>query len=480
MKPQDIFDRNDEWALLDTHARNGQARLGIVTGRRRVGKTFLLRRLADRHAGLFISCFVEEREPSLKRFADSLGRHHGIRLGMPPDWVAAFEQACFGPLAVPLLVVDEFPYLVEHSPEIESVLQHVVDRSRDQSETGGGTRIVIAGSSLAVMDDLLGGKKPLRGRADLQMNLQPFDFRTAAEFWNVEQPSVAFRCHAVLGGSPGYRRLAPDLPKTVSGFGGWVTQAILNPAAALYREDTYLLGEDRRLADRSVYSSILRAIAEGDHRPSRIAGKVGRAQTSLTHPFGVLSTAGFISNNEGLLSGRDPLYQTKDEILTFLYACVEPWRSLIDDGRSVDAWEIAQDTWNAQVLGPHLEVLGREWSARFASPKTLDGKPGIVGRGELSDAKDRVMKEVDVLILRPGQKPGRSAAVQCIGEAKLTADVDALFHLDRCADLLEQRGNTRPAKLLIFFETATKALRAESAKRGNVELIDLDRLYNGA
>ena len=475
MKPSDLFDRVDEWSVLDRHVREGRARLGIVTGRRRVGKTFLLRRLAERHKGLFVPSLIEEREPALRRFSDALGRHHGLVLGPAPDWSSALEQVTRGPLAVPLLVIDELPYLLEHSPEIESAIQHVIDESRDNR----GTRIILAGSSLAIMDGLLGGGRPLRGRADLHLNLQPFDFRVAGAFWGIADPAVAFRVHAVLGGSPGYRVLAPPPPARMGGFDRWVIEGVLNPAAALYREDSYLLGEDRRLAERSIYSSILRSIAEGDHRPSRIAGRVGRSQTSLSHAFGVLTEAGFLANEQGLLSGRDPLYQLTDPVITFLHSCVDPWRGLADDGRRAEAWTAGAPAWSSQVLGPHLEQLARVWAARFASPPTLGGPHGFVGRAELADRAERVAREVDVAVLEAGQQPSRTARVLAIGEAKLTADVDALAHLDRCADLLEQRSGARPLRLLVFHETATAGLRAAVRRRPEVELVSLERLYRG-
>lgn len=473
MKPADIFDRDREWAELERHVTSGRALLGIVTGRRRVGKTFLLRRLAREHKGLLISCLQEERAPALRRFADELGGYHGIALGAPADWAAAIAQATTGPLAVPLLIIDEFPYLVEHSPELESVLQHAVDRGRDDA----GTRIILAGSSLAVMGGLLDGNRPLRGRADLQLRLEPFDYRTSASFWGISDPALAFRVHAIVGGSPGYRPLLPNDPTSAATFDTWVTKSVLNPASALYHEDSYLLAEDRRLNDRTVYSSILRAVAEGDHRPSRIGGRLGRPQTSLSHALGVLGSAGFLHNDTGLLSGRDPLYRIADEIIGFIRSCVDPWRPLIDEGRSSDAWALAAPRWSAGVLGPHLELLARTWARRFAAAETLGGPPGLVGRADVPDAAGRVTRELDLVVLRPGSRPGTDAQVQAIGEVKLQADVDAAAHLDRCVELLQQRGHGRPDRMLIIAESFSPAVVELARRRADLSLVSLADLY---
>ena len=73
----------------------------------------------------------------------------------------------------------------------------------------------------------------------------------------------------------------------------------------------------------------------------------------------MLTAAGFLVNDAGLLSGRDPLYRLSDEMVLFLRACVDPWRGLIDEQRRSDAWRFAQPSWHAGVLGPHLERIAR-------------------------------------------------------------------------------------------------------------------------
>ena len=473
MKPGDVFARDEEWAELERHATIGEARLGIVTGRRRVGKTYLLRRLSEQFGGLFHTCLQEERLPSLRHFSDSLGAFHGIQLGTPVDWSAAISQATRGPLAVPVLIIDEFPYLLEHSPELESVLQHAIDASRENR----GTRIILAGSSLAVMGGLLDGQRPLRGRADLQLRLEPFNFRTAAAFWGVASPSVAFRLHAVLGGSPGYRALVPDFPPDRASFDGWIERTLLNPASALYHEDDYLLAEDRRVGDRAVYASILRAVAAGEHRPSRIAGRIGRPQTSLSHLFGVLGGAGFLHNDAGMLSAKDPLYRLSDEIIQFTRACVDPWRDLIEEQRRPDAWRFAQPTWKAGVLGPHLERIARVWVHRFASPDLLGGTPGLVGRAEIPDPVAKVSREVDLIVLEPGSRPGADAQVLCLGEVKLHADIDAIGQLDRAADLIAARGHGRASRLLLIAESFSPGVVQIAGARPDLQLVSLNDLY---
>ncbi len=63
--PDDLFDREQEWRDLDTFVSSNQPglRVGIVYGRRRTGKSYLIRRLARN--GLYVQALEEEKAPAL-------------------------------------------------------------------------------------------------------------------------------------------------------------------------------------------------------------------------------------------------------------------------------------------------------------------------------------------------------------------------------------------------------------------------------
>ncbi|GAA5058971.1 AAA family ATPase [Nocardia callitridis] len=103
-----------------------------------------------------------------------------------------------------LVVIDEFPYLVKAAPELASVMQREVDRYQTEPNN---IRMLLCGSAMSVMGGLLTSNAPLRGRAQLELVVQPFGYREAARFWEVAaDPALALRLHTVLGGTPAYRR----------------------------------------------------------------------------------------------------------------------------------------------------------------------------------------------------------------------------------------------------------------------------------
>lgn len=59
---------------------------------------------------------------------------------------------------------------------------------------------------MSVMGGLLAGSAPLRGRASLELVMQPFGYRDAARFWGADHPRLAALLHAIVSGTPAYRR----------------------------------------------------------------------------------------------------------------------------------------------------------------------------------------------------------------------------------------------------------------------------------
>ena len=124
-----------------------------------------------------------------------------------PGWEDALRYflalASQGPVP---LIIDEFPYLVKPNPALPSLLRREIDSRGRSQGSGSHARILLCGSAVSVMGGLLAGNAPLRGRAGLEMVIKPFGYRDAARFWGVTDPGLAVRLHAIVGGTPAYRR----------------------------------------------------------------------------------------------------------------------------------------------------------------------------------------------------------------------------------------------------------------------------------
>lgn len=237
--------------------------------------------------------------------------------------------------------------------------------------------------------------------------------------------------------------------------------------------------------ERSLYHSILEAVARGAHTPSAISARVGRPVTSPAHALGVLQSAGFLRRREDVLRRRRPVLEISDPIVRFSDLVIDPYRPAYEDRRGRQALGHAAATVRSQIYGPVFEQVCREWVARYAAPESLGGSAGHVGTTVVNDPRGRAQHEVDVIALpvdQALQEPG--ARILAFGEAKdsdvprPTAD---LHRLEKIRDLLIERGyRAEGARLLVFGRSGfDKGLTGQASHRSDVELVDLERLRSG-
>jgi uncharacterized protein len=486
-RPDDLFDRVLEWEDLAGFATaDGKGlRVAVVHGRRRQGKSYLLRRLAAATDGFYYQALEEEAPPALERLGGALGAWLGVpgrRLALA-DWAGAVDvlaELHRDATAPAVAVIDELPYLLDRAPELSSLLQRAADASRDHPQ--GAVRLVLCGSALSVMTGLLSGQRALRGRVACTLRVDPFDFREAASYWGVAGNwPVALRLHAIVGGTPGYRDLLGlDPPGDVEDFGRWLAAGVCNPASALFREDDYLLAEERGLTDRALYHSVLSAVAAGNLSETKMAAALGRDRQALAWPLGVLLDAGFVVRDDDALRQRRPSYRIAEPIVRFHHVVTRPDLARFEERRAVEAWADAQQRFSTHVLGPHFEDLARLWTMRYASEDTAGGRLVRVGATQLNDPAGRSQIEIDVVGIRAGD----SATVGLLGEAKSgseQAGIAVLARLERARDLLATRAAVVPGvKLAVFSASGFDRTLLDAARRRNdVELVDLERLYTG-
>jgi AAA+ ATPase superfamily predicted ATPase len=483
-KPGEIFDRDREWRALADFAADPrpEATLGIVSGRRRQGKTYLLRSIARVAGGFFFEAAEATEAESLRMFGAALARHAGLPGDLPflrwddaLTYLLGLDAAAAGPV-----VIDEFPYLVKASPQLPSLLKRELD-ARGPSQPGGRPiRLLLCGSAMSVMGSLLAGGAPLRGRAGLEMIVQPFGYRDAATFWGVTDARLAVLLHAIVGGTPAYRRqfVRDDAPDGPADFDHWVVRAVLNPDRPLLREARYLLAAETDVRDPAVYHSVLAAVAGGNRRWGGIAGYVGRKGTEIAHPLHVLEDCGLVVREEDCFRSGRAQYRIAEPLIGFYEAIMRPRWADLEQGLGAAVWQDSSARFLAGIVGPHFEQLCRDFARQHG--REAFGQPvGEVGHGTVADPANRTQIEIDVAVLGPAQ-PGVRRQVVSIGEAKW-GDVMGLRHLDRlrrARALLEAKGFDTSQTVLACYAGSgwDAALRAEAALH-RVMLVDPGQLY---
>jgi DNA-binding MarR family transcriptional regulator len=495
-KPADVFDRDEEWADLAEFVSSPMPglRIAVVYGRRRQGKSYLLRRLADAVGGLYHLATEQAEAVSLRRFGDSLAAWAGLSPGAFGfgGWEQALGTAVEVMLrapsrpAPPLLVIDEFPYLAQETPGLPSILQALYDRLGPAGGAGGAPlRLILCGSAISVMSDLLSGTKALRGRGALELRVRPFGYRPVRGYWGIENPATAFAHHAVIGGTPGYRELVPDpdVPEDPSQIGEWLVRNVMRPSMPLFDEARRVVHEDPRIRDTATYSSVLAVVAAGESSPTKIGGLLGRPATSLAHQLGMLAAAGFIDRRHDLLLERRPVITVTDQLVRMHQLVIEPFLADLEAGRARRVWAESKHTVDSKIFGPHFEALAAEWVARYAYDEA-GLAAGPVGQTVIACREHRTGHEIDVLALARGCRPRTPGApIAFLGEAKYRDRKPGLAELSRLEHvraLLAADGHDASAAKFGLFSAAgfTGEVVAEAARsRGRILLAGLGTLY---
>ncbi|GIH68337.1 ATPase AAA [Sphaerimonospora thailandensis] len=483
-KPAGMFDRDREWSMLVKFAADEQpgATLGVVSGRRRQGKSFLLESLCQELGGFYFSAQEATDAESLAAIGAALTRHL--------DPVVPFAPASWSTVVDVLLrigrdrpvpvVIDEFPYLARSNPALPSIIQGAY-APRRMERTESRARLLLCGSAMSFMGGLLSGNAPLRGRASLDLPVDTLDYRLAARFWGLTDPRLALLVHAVVGGTPAYRTemIRYDAPRVLDDFDDWVIRAILSPGSPMFLEARYLLAEEPDLRDSALYHSVLGAIAEGNSGRGGIAGYVGRKSNELSHPLTVLEDAGLITREIDAFRGNRTDFRIREPLLTFYHAMMRPfWPQLMRANATDRIWQRAKHRFIGNVVGPHFERICRDWTLHFAEDRFGDW-PVQVTAGTVNDPANRTTHEVDVVAV--GHADAGRPPLLAIGEVKWgeTMGTGHLDRLRRIRDLVNRNDkyDTSQMRLVCFSGSGFSEDLVRLSGQGEVDLVGLDDLY---
>ncbi len=244
----------------------GPGQFVMLYGRRRVGKTALLRRWVEQ-SGQPFTYWVAEKDPAplqRRKFFGALLASLGTELPVPAfaSWAELWRSvAQLTATRRHVIVLDELPYAAESDPAMLSALQHAWDALFQQSQVV----IVICGSHVRSMELLLGRQSPLFGRMTGQWYLQPLGFGALRQFLPTWSPEEQVAAYAIVGGIPAY--LAWLNPR--HGLTSNIKQVMLAPGSLVLAEATFLLQDEVR--EPRPYLAVLQAIGNGNHTLKEIA-----------------------------------------------------------------------------------------------------------------------------------------------------------------------------------------------------------------
>ena len=391
---ENFFGRARELQVLDAAHGAAESAFIPIYGRRRVGKTELIRRFLHRRpAAIYVT---GQRVPGklmlqelMKVAAEVLAAPLLAQL-RPDGWreaLLAIESAWTGAAKL-ILALDEFQWMAESSPELPAVLQALWDqRWRDS----GRVMLILCGSFIGFMErEVLGRKAPLFGRRTAQMLLKPLGYREAALFHPGYSLTDRARTYFICGGVPLYLRSFADSRSVEMN----IVATLLEEYAPLHQEADFLLREELR--DVSNYHAILLALAERPMTLTEIGAAVGLGHNVQYH-LQQLQQLGYVARRHPLSAKRAPKrsvrYVIDDPLLRFWFRFVGPNQSrlLVPGAKATFARRIrpALDAY----FGGCFERLCRE-----AIP-VLYEREGVEASFEVGEFWDRDV-QIDVVSVR--------------------------------------------------------------------------------
>ena len=423
-----FVNRERELRALDRAC--GQAPgLVIVSGRRRVGKTALLDQFATDRRAVFLPGTRAPVAEALARFEarlrDVLEPRPGdlLALGQFTSWDAALGYLIARTADEELLVVfDEFPYLCEADPALASTLQAHWDHRGDSRLS-----IVLAGSHVGLMEELVAADAPLFGRADAHLRLTPFSWQHAPLLVGGEDPAAWIEAWVTVGGMPRYLSLWDPRHDALANL----ADLLDGPGAPLLDEGTVVLQE---LTPGSATARLLELSALGAEAFSELRSRSGLAAATISDALSTLERLGLVQRvtpvGEDARRTKRVRWRVRDPFLRL-------WLSVVAPNR--DAFELDR---GAALLGAVRDRVAASQSAAFADIARdwlAEQEQATCGPWWPTTSDDTV----DALALR-GATPAAAAS------ATWATAVDGAHLRAAMVETLRSSPYERPDRLLVF------------------------------
>jgi hypothetical protein len=414
MATVEFLNRQRELKLLeDWWSSPPASKLGLLWGRRRVGKTALLQRFADSKRTVFHTGAgrpVEDELRILSRLAAEVIEPGFRDLEARPfsDWEDLLETLASAAAEEPLLVIlDEFPDLTAVSQDLENRIRAFWDRARGRTKL----RILLCGSAVRTMEAIQEERAPLYGRIDLSLLVQPFRPDEAALMLRRLAPADRALVWGLVGGIPLYLEWWDQTASIDSNL----LRLVCTPGGPLLTAGELALASE--LDGGELARQILYAIAAGRTRHSEIEAAV---RADPARPLERLVRLGFVERMIPVTSDprrtRLRLYRIADNFLAFWLALVDPYRAEIDRGLGRSILPVLKASLN-DFLGPRYEEAFRAHLRLLAEHGQL--APDIVAIGPFWTNEAQPV-EIDAVALA-----GRARETVLVGECKWARRVDA-------------------------------------------------------
>ncbi len=458
-----FINRKNELEFFENQLKKPASSFVVLYGRRRVGKSELLKQfIADKKA-IYLLATQEVEKEIVSSFSNELAdyfRDNTLKINPFSQFSHLMDYLSKKNTKGLVVVIDEFPYLIDANKAIPSILQKYWDthfKSR-------GPNIILCGSSIGAMEtEVLGRKSPLYGRRTGQWKLDPLPFREFIKFFPNAPFEMLIEFYSITGGIPLY----------ILEFNGKKTaqqnakEAIAMRGSLLYQEAEIILKEELR--EPKTYFSILKGIAAGKNTLNELSNSLGVERTALIRYIDTLKELELIGAEKPVTSkekSRKTNYILKDNYFKFWFKFVYPYKKDLDSFEFESFTQNFRQNFNSYVGKLFESVCLEAVTKKKPIPLAKTGRWWGFQRDE------GIRKAVEIDILSLNEETKEILFAECKWKDKVDAEQVANT-LKEKASHVDWNNENRKEHYAVF----AKSFRNKKT-RDNVLLFDLKDLEN--
>lgn len=348
-----FVNRKEELAYLNSEYKKEDSSLVVIYGRRRTGKTALITEFGSNKDMLYFFATEESENENRNNFKNLVAEFIGneiLKRANIEDWDIIFQELVkYKPDRKKLIVIDEFQYLGKANKAFPSIFQKIWDTILKDKNL----MVILCGSLVSLMEEqTLSYSSPLYGRRTGQIKLGQIRFEHYHDFFKGKDRKELIEYYSITGGVPKYIELFDDSEDIFTA----IDKNILSKQSFLYEEPIFLLQNE--VSEIGTYFSIIKAIAAGNHKLSKIASALEVKQTNLSKYLKTLIDLDILERQvpiteENPEKSKRGLYRIKDNFIEFWFKFIYPYKNFIETN-NVD---IVLDKIKKNIVDNHISFV---------------------------------------------------------------------------------------------------------------------------
>ena len=452
-----FVDRIKELEFLNKEYNKPNSTLVILYGRRRIGKTALIKEFGKNKDMIYFLSTEESEKQNLKEFKNLVAENLKsdlIKEANIESWETIFKEIVNETKNKKVVVIDEFQYLGKSNSAIPSIFQKIWDEYLKDNNI----MLILCGSLINMMEtQTLSYNSPLYGRRTGQIKLKQIPFRNYREFFEKEiDGKKIIEKYAVTGGVPKYI----ESFNTNKNIYDEIQENILNKQSYLYEEPMFLLKNE--VTDVGSYFSIIKSIAAGNKKLGNIASNLSTNPTNLTKYLETLINLDILEREvpiteENPEKSKKGQYKIKDNYINFWFKFIYPYKAFIE----MDEYQVVMNKIKQNFIDNCVSYVYED----ICRQKLLE----MSINWEINETYDKIGRwwnnneEIDIV----GIDTNKNNII--FGECKYFTnkkmDIDVYYNLKEKAKQVLCKNNYRKEKYVLFSVNGFTKELIEIAKR---------------